>query len=88
MFRETGQALFKALHTAAATRLGPLDPCTVALSGAAEDPAPDRVAAAQAALAALPREQLEALMAAAHQALRMDALSWLALWSDSGPRRH
>lgn len=87
MFDNAGRVMFTALHTAAAARLGPDDPCTSALAVAADNPSPDAVAAAQAALVALPEVDRVGLMAAAHTALRSDPAAWLALLPE-GPRRH
>lgn len=86
MFDDAGQVVFTALRDAAEERLGAEHPCARALAEAAQEPRGDRVAAAQAALAALPEVDRVAVMGAAHAALRGDPLAWLALWRGGAPR--
>ncbi len=88
MFEVAGKVLFRRLHEAAVDRLGVSAPCTRALAAAAETPTAERVAAAQAALDALPPDEMAAVMAAAHEALRSDPQAWLALWPGSPGARH
>lgn len=87
MFDDAGKVMFTALHAAAAARLGADHPCTAALAAAAEGPAPPAVAAAEAALRALPEAEQAALMGEAHRSLRSDPQAWLALWSAGAPRQ-
>lgn len=86
MFDDAGRVVFTALRDAARARLGAEHPCAVALAEAAENPGGQCVAAAQAALAALPETERTALMGAAHGALRADPQAWLSLWGGAGPR--
>lgn len=86
MFDDAGRVVFTALRDAARAWLGAEHPCALALAEAAEDPEAARVAAAQAALAALPEAERTALMGAAHGALRANPRAWLSLWGGAGPR--
>lgn len=86
MFDDAGRVMFRALHAAALERLGEGHDCTGALAAAAEEPRGPGLARAEAALRALPAADQEALMAAAHAALRTDPAAWLALWP-GGPAR-
>lgn len=87
MFDDAGKVMFTALHAAACARLGAGNPCTLALAAAAESPDADTVAAAEAALRALPEADQTELMGAAHRTLRSDPRAWLALWPGSARRQ-
>lgn len=80
MFDDAGRVMFTALHAAARTRLGEAHACTAALAAAAASPDRAAVAAAEAALRALPEQEQTALMAEAHRTLRGDPQAWLSLW--------
>ncbi len=87
MFDDAGRVMFTALHAAAQARCGADHACTAALAEAARSPVPAAVAAAEAAIRALPEEDQTALMAEAHRALRSDPKAWLALWPGGNRRQ-
>jgi len=80
MFETTGKTFFGALQAAAEKRLSRQHPCCLAIAEAAREPQASTVRAAQAALNALPKEVLAALMADAHKALREDPSAILGAW--------
>ena len=84
MLDPVGQRLLAALAAAAAARLGPAHPCTVACERAARDADPALVAAAQDELRRLEPGCADELLASAHQSLREDPAAILAQWR--GPK--
>lgn len=84
MLDPVGQRLLAALAVAAAARLGPAHPCTLACERAAGDADPALVAAAQDELRQLEPGSAAELMAAAHRSMREDPAAILAQWR--GPK--
>lgn len=71
-----------ALQASAEAELGADDPCSQALGAAAEAGDP---AAAQAALASLPGDRQQQVMAGAHRRLVFDPAGWLGAWRGGRP---
>ena len=80
MFESFGPRFFEALRQAAASRLGPDDPCLVALGAALASPGPEATLAVQEALSHLEPAVREDILARTHRALATDAASILAAW--------
>lgn len=86
MFDTIGKPFFAALATCADGQLGGGHACTKALRQAAASGTREDVAAAEAALRALPEKAREALMAAGHKSLRENPASLLGTLDPMAPR--